>query len=129
MRNIALILVLLSAVPARAETPMTAEAFEAYVQGRTLTFGNGQGPYGIETYHDGRRVTWAFLGGDCEPGKWYEDNGSICFVYDFEPTPQCWQFFEEADGLRAVFTNDPASTILYEVLEADQSMICPGFGV
>lgn len=109
-----------------AETPMSAAEFEAYVRGKTLTFGIGGEPYGIERYREGRRVTWSFIGGECQDGIWYEENASICFVYDFAPDPQCWQFFEEPGGLRAVFMNDPGTTVLYEAQDSDEPLICPG---
>jgi hypothetical protein len=131
MRNLALILALLcpAATPLHAEAPLSAEEFEAFVQGRTLTYADANGPYGIEHYHKDRKVTWAFLDGTCEPGIWYPKGQDICFDYDFKTEPQCWQFFREDDGLRALFTTDPTSTVLYEVRDADQSLICQGLGV
>jgi hypothetical protein len=116
------------ALPALAEEPMTAAAFEAYVEGRTLTFGNAAGPYGLEHYHDGRRVTWAFIGEECQAGEWYPEGDAICFVYVDEPEPQCWRFFESDRGLRAEFVTDPESSVLYEVLDSEQSLVCPGVG-
>lgn len=126
MKIIALLAVL--ATPALAETPMTGAEFEAYVSGKTLTFGTVGAPYGMEAYHAGRRVTWAFIGDECQAGKWYEEGANICFTYDFDPEPQCWQFFDEPGGLRAVFVNDPGTTVLYEALDADDKLICPGVG-
>lgn len=113
---------------ADAETPMTGAEFEAYVSGKTLTFGTIGAPYGIEAYHAGRRVTWAFIGDECQAGVWYEQGANICFTYDFDPDPQCWQFFDEPGGLRAVFVNDPGTTVLYEALDANDKLICPGVG-
>ncbi len=112
MRPLLLALALISAAPAFAETPMTAEEFEAFVLGRTLTYGDSNGPYGIEHYFKDRKVTWAFLDGTCEPGTWYQKGQDICFDYDFEDEPQCWKFFREGDGLRAIFTTDPSSTMV-----------------
>jgi hypothetical protein len=117
------------ALPGHAEEPMSADEFEAYVDGRTLTFGDSSGPYGIERYHDNRRVTWAFIGQECQSGEWYPEADMICFVYDFEPVPQCWRFYQSEAGLRADFANGPGSSVLYEVLDADQPLICPGVGV
>ena len=127
MKTIALLALL--ATPALAETPLTGAEFEAYVSGKTLTFGTVGAPYGMEAYHSGRRVTWAFIGDECQSGKWYEQGSNICFTYDFDPTPQCWQFFDDAGGLRAVFVTDPGTTVLYEALDANDSLICPGPGV
>jgi hypothetical protein len=125
MKRILALLVMLAS-PALAQTPMTAAEFEAYVSGRTLTFGIGGEPYGIEQYRSNRRVTWSFIGGECQEGLWYEDDSNICFVYDFSPNPQCWQFFAETDGLRAVFMNEPGTTVLYEAQDANEPLICPG---
>lgn len=127
MRLLTLALVA-AALPAFAEEPMTADAFEAYVQGRTLTFGNAAGPYGLEHYHAGRRVTWAFIGQECQAGEWYPDGDAICFVYVDEPDPQCWRFYESDRGLRAEFVSDPDSSVLYEVLDSEESLVCPGVG-
>lgn len=105
---------------------MSAADFEAYVTGKTLYFGQAGRPYGVEEYLDDRRVRWSFLDGKCKDGIWYEDAGQICFVYEDNPTPQCWSFFQEGTGLRAIFENDPASTTLYEARQDDEPMICYG---
>lgn len=109
-----------------ADTPMTASQFESYVQGKTLYFGQEGQEYGVEEYMENRRVRWSFLDGKCKEGVWYEDAGQICFVYEDNPTPQCWSFFAEGSGLRAVFENDPASTVLYEARQDDDPMLCYG---
>ena len=58
--RLALLLALLP-LPALAERPLTGAEFERLVEGRTLTYGEaGQKPYGVERYHPGRRVTWAW---------------------------------------------------------------------
>ena len=131
MKTLAVLTALLAAAAADAdaETPMTGAEFEAYVQGKTLTFGTIGAPYGLEAYHAGRRVTWAFIGQECQAGIWYEDGANICFTYDFDPDPQCWQFFDEPGGLRALFINDPGTTVLYEAVDAKDRLICPGVGV
>ena len=127
--RVALLLALL-ATPALAQEPMTGAEFEAYVTGRTLTYGSGGEPYGVERYHEGRGVTWAFVGEACSAGYWEErDPGLICFVYeDLEPD-QCWRFYDEGGSLRAEFVNDPGVSYLYEVAEDDLALICPDYGV
>lgn len=121
--------VALLAAPLCAETPMSASEFEAYAKGRTLTFATESGPYGIERYLPGRRVIWSFLDGECQEGVWYEEGSAICFLYDFDPEPQCWEMFAEGDRLRAVFLGDPGTTVLYEAAEGDEALICNDFGV
>jgi hypothetical protein len=134
MRILAL---LLAATPALAERPLTGAEFESLVEGRTLTYGHaGTAPYGVEHYHPGRRVTWAWLdGAECSAGKWYEegpaDDRAICFLYEHDPEePKCWQLFREGDGgLSAVFLNDGGTTVLYEIVEDPGSLVCGGAGV
>lgn len=118
----------LCALPALAAEPLTANAFESYVNGKTLYYGMGDQSYGVEEYLPDRRVRWSFLDGKCKEGYWYEaDAGQICFVYEDAPDePQCWSFFSEGSKLRAVFENDPASTVLYEAKQNDQPMMCYG---
>ena len=93
-------LALLCAAPAcAADAPMTAEEFEAFATGKTLTYALGGEVYGAEQYLPGRRVLWAFKGEECRRGYWYELAGEVCFVYDDDGTPQCWRFIRDAGGL------------------------------
>ena len=118
----------LSAIPlsAHAAEPMTAAEFERYVAGKTLFFGLEGQAYGAEEYMEDRQVRWSFLDGDCKEGFWYEEAGQICFVYEDRPDPQCWSFYREGDALRAVFENDPSSTVLYEAQQTEEPMLCYG---
>ena len=117
----------LTAVSAQAAEPLSASEFEAYVEGKTLYFGTGGTPYGVEKYLGNRRVRWSFLDGNCKDGVWFEEaGGEICFVYENSPEIHCWSFFKESGGLRAVFENDPSSTTLYEVSDSDDPMNCLG---
>lgn len=120
-------LLLLLAAPAAAQTPMSAEAFEAYSTGKTLYFGKTGAPYGAEQYLSGRRVIWTFLDGECQEGHWFEQAGDICFVYDLRPdAPQCWTFYQRDTGLAAQYENDPSATPLIEVEQSDEPLQCPG---
>jgi len=118
-----------------AETPLNGQAFDALVTGKTLTFSAGQAPYGVEYYAPNQRVIWSFVNGDCVNGVWYEkpsDTGpQICFEYENNDVPQCWQIFEDEVGLRAQFmTRDgdaPAPTVLYQAKESEP-LICAGVG-
>ena len=122
-----LILICLMATPAMAQDAMNAAEFDAYTRGKTLTFRNaGAEAYGIEQYQDNRRVIWSFLDGDCSNGVWYESNVKICFRYDFDPDPKCWKFYDDPEGLRAVFTSRPDSSVLYEAQDSKEPLICPG---
>jgi len=123
---LALALTCLTALPALAAEPMSASDFESYVTGKTLYFGLNGEAYGVEKYLPDRQVRWSFLDGECKEGFWYEEAGQICFVYEDSPDPQCWSFFKEGDGLRAVFENDSSSTVLYEAQQNDEPMLCYG---
>jgi hypothetical protein len=105
---------------------MSAEAFDAYTRGQTFTYGTGAEPYGAEEYLDGRRVRWSFLDGQCQDGAWYEDNGLICFVYDNNPDPQCWSFYQTPGGIVARFEDDPSQTTLYEITRSPEPLMCLG---
>ena len=108
---------------------MTAEEFDAYTRGKTLTFGFADDtPYGAESYLGGRRVIWTWLDGSCEWGKWYPQDEAICFVYEFDDEPQCWLFWDRPEGLEAVYLNEPDTTVLYEAQETG-GISCPGPGV
>ncbi|MBV2358297.1 hypothetical protein KUH32_00785 [Thalassococcus sp. CAU 1522] len=120
------VLLALCATALPAAQPMSAAEFESYVTGKTLYFGMQGQPYGVEEYLDDRQVRWSFLDGKCKDGFWYEEDSQICFVYEDNPAPQCWTFFREGSGLRAVFQNDPTDTTLYEAQQDDEPMLCFG---
>lgn len=112
---------------APAEEPLSGAEFDRLTRGRTLTYGIGRTAYGIEQYLPGRRVIWAFLGEPCRFGTWSEPSpGAICFVYDHDPTPQCWNFFDDGGRLRARFIGDPPGSDLVQVDESPRPMACPG---
>ena len=114
-------------VPALADTPMTGPEFADRMTGRTLTFSaNGQ-PYGVEYYAPSQRVIWSFLDGDCIEGEWYAEDRAICFVYQGDPEPKCWQVYDADDGIRAEFLDNGESATLYEVEEGDP-LICDNMG-
>lgn len=120
------VLYIVLAVPAAAETPMSAAAFDAFATGKTLTYALDGEVYGAEQYLPGRRVVWAFAGEDCKRGTWYEDAGQICFLYEGSPDPQCWSFLQDASGLRAHFAGDPEGSELALVEQSDGPLICAG---
>jgi hypothetical protein len=124
MRHALALISALLPLPALAE--MSAAEFEAYTQGKTLYYGQSGTPYGAEIYHKDRRVQWSFLDGRCKEGRWYEAEGLICFVYEDDPTPQCWSFTESPSGLVARFENDPTQTELYEAQEQNDPLLCLG---
>ena len=109
-----------------AETPVSPEAFDALSRGRTLVYSDGDRAYGVEQYLPGRKVIWAFLGEECRQGQWYAEGNEICFVYDNNPVPQCWAYFNTPDGLKARFRGDPAELPMISVAESPTPMPCQG---
>ena len=126
MKVIAPLCALLLAFPLAAQETMSAAEFDAYTQGKTLFYGRNGAAYGAEIYHENRRVQWSFLDGECKEGEWYEDAGLICFVYEDNPTPQCWSFTKGTKGLIARFENNPDATELYEAQDDGEEMLCLG---
>ena len=132
MRILSLALTVALAGAASAEEPLSGDAFEALVLGKTLTFSTGSFAYGVEYYGPDRRVIWAFSQDDCINGRWYEQPSptgpNICFIYENNPEPQCWQVFEEGGKIRADFMNTPGTTVLYQA-EESEPLVCGGLGV
>lgn len=109
---------------------MDGASFEARTTGKTLTFtemGSTE-PYGAEQYLPGRRVIWSFLEGDCVEGRWYEQQGEICFAYENDLMgEQCWSFEDAPNGqLVARFLGVPETAPLISVRESPEPLICPG---
>ena len=77
MRALALALVLLPGLALAEDTPpqpaadppMTAEAFERFVEGRTMDTHDQTGRYGVETFLPGRRAIWRDAE-QCLEGSW-----------------------------------------------------------
>jgi len=126
-----LLTTLLLSGPALADTPMSGAEFESFVTGKTLTFATGDTPYGVEYYAPNRQVIWSFVGGECTNGEWYEaqtnEGPAICFEYEDNDTPQCWQVYNEGGSIRADYLNTPGTTILYEAIDSEP-LVCGGVG-
>ena len=123
MRSLFLCIAL--AAPAAAQEGMTAEEFDAYVTGRTLSFSTFNNPaYGIERYLPGRRVMWSDFDGTCQYGVWFESKGDICFRYDYDPEPKCWTMYDEPGGMRGVYTTRAPYTAIFEILDREDPLIC-----
>jgi len=121
-----LMMSLLLATPLAAQTPMDADSFDAYTQGKTLYYGFDGTMYGAEEYLPNRRVRWSVLDGHCQEGKWHQDGQMICFIYEGKTEAQCWSFYQRESGLMAQFENDPDQTTLFETGPSDRPMICLG---
>jgi hypothetical protein len=117
---------LLAASPAFAEAPLTAEAFDALTQGRTMTWAEYGTVYGVEQYLPGRRVRWTVLGEDCTAGHWYTEGAAICFQYENDPAPDCWEITRSGTDLFARHTTNPPDTQPVVVRETTEALACFG---
>lgn len=127
MRRLILLLTMLAVPAAALEHPMTATEFEAFSNGKTLSYTVQGEPYGTETYMAHHRVIWAFVGQRCKTGQWYASGPDICFVYDGETRgPQCWRFYAHGAGLSAVFQGDTGGQSPIEVRQSPTPLVCPG---
>lgn len=130
---------LLVATPALADdlgAPLDADAFEALVEGRTLTYGaeDAEIPRGVETYESGRRVTWLEVATDeCLSGTW-RGGGTpqapeICFAYEDGSRP-CFRYYLRADGVTVLSTNLDGTLPEVSFLDRDTDGIaCAWLGV
>ncbi|WP_439104310.1 hypothetical protein [Celeribacter marinus] len=125
MRVFAYATAVVLALPAGADEPLTAQEFDAYTRGKTLTYADQGTAYGLEEYYPNNQVKWAFEGGACLDGIWYEENQNICFLYEDGRAPQCWQFFQDGNRLRAEFVSD-SGTQQYEAYSSDRPLQCTG---
>ena len=106
--------------------PLSASAFETYVNGKTLTYASDGTIYGTEQYKAGRKVVWAFTEDECREGYWYDKGPQICFVYEDPNDPQCWLFFMGSTGMKAEFIGDGVGSDLSEVAQSAGPMACMG---
>ncbi|NJM83981.1 MAG: hypothetical protein HC844_17395, partial [Tabrizicola sp.] len=104
----------LAVLPLRvaAETPMTADEFDAFSTGHTLDYYVDGDYWGSEMHFPGRKVRDADLGGTCRDGRWFPKGPEICFVYESDPTEHCWTFSRHEGGVIArATTTDTASDV------------------
>ena len=121
-----LLLACLLTAPASADTPITAEAFEAHVTGKTITYQQFDYIFGIEEYLPDRKVRWSVAPNECQYGSWYPQDDYICFVYEYDPTPSCWTFWLKDGALVALSDSAAPGEELYEVAADNTPLPCPG---
>lgn len=123
MRNLLICLIL--ATPAGAQDTMNAQEFDAHVTGRTITFRTNDNPsFGVERYLPGRRVMWSTFDGICQYGVWFESKGDICFRYEGDPEHKCWTMHDDPDGLRGVYTTRLPATVIFEIPDREDPLVC-----
>jgi hypothetical protein len=123
--RLALALVMLAS-PALAEPPLTAEEFDSLTQGRIMTWSEFGTVYGVEQYLPGRRVRWTVMGDECKAGHWYAEGSAICFQYEDDHAPDCWDITRSATGLIARYTTNPPDAEPVVVEDTTESLACFG---
>lgn len=110
---------------AETDPPLSAEDFEAFVQGRTFDTHDQTGRYGVETFLPGRRAIWRDAD-QCLEGTWRPQGDQICFDYQGEPFPHCWTYHDRGDWLMGWLDGDrgTAPIMLYP---ADEVVTCEGY--
>ncbi|AZL57831.1 hypothetical protein EI545_02640 [Tabrizicola piscis] len=126
MRTLAVVTLCLCTGMARAEAPLSAEAFDALTLGRTMTWAEFGQVYGVEQYLPDRRVRWTVLGDDCKTGHWYAEGPAICFLYDDRLDPVCWEITQSGTGLLARHTASPPDAAPVVIVETSEPMACFG---
>lgn len=116
----------LLASPALADPLLTAEEFDALTQGRTMTWSELGTIYGVEQYLPGRKVRWTFLGDECKDGTWYPEGAAICFQYEGDPAPDCWEITRSGPDMLAHYTTNAPDTPPVVVAETTEPMACFG---
>lgn len=113
--------------PARPtiDAPLTAEAFERFVEGRTMDTHDQTGRYGVETFLPGRRAIWRDAD-QCLEGRWRPQGEMICFDYQGDPMSYCWTYHDRGGWLMAWLDGDRGNDpiLLYP---SDELVTCEGF--
>ncbi len=108
--------------------PLTAEEFEAIVEGKTMDTHDNTGLYGVETFLPGRRAIWRDAS-SCLEGTWRAQGEMICFDYQGASYPYCWTYHDRGDSLIAWLDGDQETQPIM-LYPADEVITCEGyFGV
>ncbi len=119
------------AFPAVAENAfLTAQEFEALTKGRVFATWQSDGVtlFGHEEFLPGRKVMWKYADGECLPGRWAFENGSVCYRYDGDDDPSCLRYTK--DGSRIIGeqwgTDGPAGSRVVLSVSDDGPLNCVG---
>ena len=104
---------------------MTADEFDAFATGKTLTYLGPDGVFGTEEYLPGRKVRWSDGSPSCHSGYWYPKNGDICFYYQGSAEPACWTFLQ-AEGKVTADSSGDAETVFLDVVVSKDPLPCNG---
>lgn len=98
MKTLLLALVLV-ALPAFAEEPVSPAEFRAYAEGWTLEFEHDGEPFGQERFEPGGDTIWRYPDGSCMEGVWRPHGGQLCFYYGTGTEVLCWRALRDEAGL------------------------------
>lgn len=121
----ALILATLSGAAQAEDAPLSAEAFERIVEGKTMDTHDLTGRYGVETFLPGRRAIWRDAE-QCLEGTWRLEGEMICFDYIGVPTPFCWTYHDRGGWLEAWLDGDRSNDPI-RLYPAETVVTCEGF--
>lgn len=110
----------------QAETPMSAEEFDAWSLGKTLDYSVNGEVWGSETYGPNRTTLDADVGGPCLDGTWFAQGDAICFVYAAREGQHCWRYWREGDAVFAKPLSDAPEDPPQRVTVADGPLDCAG---
>ena len=111
--------------PPANDPPLSAEAFEALVEGKTMDTHDSGGIYGVETFLPGRRAIWRDAD-QCLEGSWRPEGDMICFDYIGDPTPYCWTYHDRGGWLMGWFEGD-RSDVPIMLYPSKDFVTCEGF--
>ncbi|MGL4236263.1 hypothetical protein [Tabrizicola sp.] len=121
----ALPLAALAQDPPASDPPLSAEDFEAFVEGKTFDTHNQTGRYGVETFLPGRKAIWRDAE-RCLEGTWRPQDDLICFDYIGEPYPYCWTYHDRGGWLTAWLNGDRTSEPIM-LYPAEEVVTCEGY--
>lgn len=128
MRRLLALALLATAAHGDTDPPLSAQDFEALVEGRTMDTHDSSGRYGVETFLPGRRAIWRDES-QCLDGTWRPQGEMICFDYRGVATPFCWTYHDRGGWLMAWLDGDRGTEPIM-LYPSDELVTCEGwFGV
>lgn len=123
--RLALALFLGLATAAPAQELMTPDDFDAWSTGQTLDYYLDGTYWGSEAHYPGRTTTDELEDG-CHAGRWFPQDGAICFEYDYSEDRACWFFWRDGDTVTAKTTDAAPEVMPYVVKPSQNPLNCPG---
>jgi hypothetical protein len=126
MRLLVALALLAGPAPAQdADPPLSAEAFESIVEGKTFDTHDTTGIYGVETFLPGRRAIWRDVY-RCMEGTWRPQGDQICFDHEGDPYPYCFTYHDRGGWLMAWHEGNQSSDPIM-LYPSEEFVTCEGF--